>query len=92
MGNKGIVVNKSDELRELLESNSIPDEEIMEVIQSAESGGTKFYEEGVGHFLGGKRLSEIKLYVMYTPVGNDVFDIEDVYWHRSIVDLSSERE
>lgn len=89
---ENVTIHKSDKIRELLESNNIPDEEVMEVIQSAESGGTKFYEEGTDNFLGIKRISEITLYVEYTPGGDNVFNVSKVYWHKSIVDHSPKRE
>ena len=82
-----IMINKSDEITELLESNNIPDGEVLEVIDFAESGGTKFYEEGTNNFLGIKRLSEITLYVEYSPDGENIFKINKVYWHESLVDL-----
>jgi len=86
-----ISINKSDEIKSMLESNNIPDEEVIEVIRSAESDGIKFFEEGTNNFLGVKRISEITLYVEYSPVNDLTFDIHKVYWHKSLIDHSPER-
>ncbi|MDY6881959.1 MAG: hypothetical protein V2J25_16290 [Desulfatiglans sp.] len=82
-----MTISKSEQIAELLESNNIPDSDVIEVIDFAESGGTKFYEEGTDNFLGIKRLSEITLYVEYSPNGEDNYKINKVYWHGSIIDL-----
>lgn len=75
-------LQKSEEVAKLLESRNIRDEDLMDVIQHAESTGEKFYHAESNRYLAQKRLSEATYYAVYSTEGGK-FVIHSAYWHKS---------
>ena len=75
-------IQKSDEVKTLLESRNIRDEELIEVIQHGENTGQKFYHPETGRCLAYKRLGEATYYIVYS-VKESQYTVDSAYWHKS---------
>jgi len=73
---------KSEEVARLLESRNIRDEDLIEVIEHAESKGEKFYDPKSTRYIAKKMLSEATYYVVYSVEGGK-YIINSAYWHKS---------
>lgn len=75
-------LQKSAEVAALLESKSIRDEDLIEVIHHGESTGEKFYHPEGNRYIAKKRLSEATYYVVYS-IEEGRYVIHSAYWHKS---------
>jgi hypothetical protein len=75
-------IEKSEEVTKLLESRGIREEDLISVIQDAESGGEKFYHPESKRYIAKKRLSEATYYVVYT-IEDGKYVISSAFWHKS---------
>jgi len=73
----------SGEVRGILESRGIRDEDLKEVIQNAEEQGEKLYREGESRFLAKKKIGEPTFYVEYSIVEGSTYLIHTAYAHKS---------
>lgn len=72
----------SSEIKKLLGTRGVREEEIAEVIQHAETTGEKLYQPGSNKYLGKLRISEATFYVEYS-VENEKYMVHTSYLHRS---------
>lgn len=78
-------ITKSEEVAKKLESANIRDEEVSEVLKSAEeTGENKFYHPDTGQFLASKKIGEATYWVLYSPAESG-YVIHSAYWHKSIL-------
>ena len=83
MSTSEISLQITGEVRKILESRGIRDEDLKQVIQSAEELGEKLYRDGENRFLAKKKIGEPTFYVEYsTGEGND-YVIHTAYAHKS---------
>lgn len=75
----------SDEVRELMESRHVVEEDMKKVIQNAEATGEKLYQEESDRFLARRRLGEATCYVEYST-GQDAYIAHTVYSHRAKIE------
>lgn len=75
-------IQKSDEVKTLLESRNIRDEELIEVIQHGENTGQKFYHPETGRYLAYERLGQATYYVLYS-VQESQYTVHSAYWYKS---------
>ena len=78
-----IKLQKSEELKETLESKHILDDEIKMVIQNAESTGEKFYQPESNNYLAKLRIGEATFYTIYSVAGEDTYVVHTAYFHRT---------
>ena len=75
----------SDEVRELMESRHVVEEDMKKVIENAEATGEKLYQEGSDRFLAKLRLGEATFYVEYST-GDEASTAHTVYSHRAKIE------
>ena len=80
---EAIELQKSDQVKELLESRHILDEEIKMVIHNAESTGEKLYQPGAGRYLAKMRIVNTTFYVEYSVTGEKTYEVHTAYSHRT---------
>lgn len=73
-----ISITKTDHAKDLMDDIKITDDEIIEVIEYAESEGKKLYKKDESRFLGKKKIGERTVYVEYSPKG-DGFEIHSTW-------------
>ena len=76
-----IKLHISDEVRDLMERRMILVEDLQQVIQWAESTGTKLVQKKTGHYLAHYRPGTVTYWVEYSA-GQDGFTIHNAYSHR----------
>jgi len=69
------------EVRAVLESRRLRDEDIRKTISESEQTGKKFVHPETGHFLAGVRQGPVTVWVEYSP-SKDGFEIFKAYQHR----------
>ena len=74
---------KTDEAKNILEIRHVLDAEVEEVIRHAEETGEKLYQPGTNRFLSKKSFSEATIYVEYSIIEEQVYEIRTAYAHRS---------
>jgi hypothetical protein len=75
-------LQKSDEVKALMETRHILDDEAKMVIHEAEASGAKVYQEGSDHLLGKKTVGKVTFYVEYSPAGDKIYTVHSAYSHR----------
>jgi len=79
-----IELQKSDQVKELLESRHILDEEIKMVIDNAETTGKKIYQPGTNKFLAKMRIANATFYVEYSALELEkTYKIHTAYAHKA---------
>ena len=73
----------SDEVRQLLESRHILDDEIRMVIRNAETNGEKLYDPQTNKFLAKLRIGNATFYVEYSVTEEGSYVVHTAYSHRS---------
>ncbi len=73
---------KSDPVASLLEERHILDEDIIQVIQTAEETGEKLYQPDGDRYLAKLRISEATFYVEYS-INDEKYTVHSGYFHRS---------
>jgi len=71
----GINLEISDHAKELMKDIKITNDEMIEVIEFAESEGKKLYKKGENRFLGKKEIDERTVYVEYSTKDGDIFEV-----------------
>ena len=74
----------SGEVREVLESRGIRDEDVMQVIQNAEEKGEKLYRED--RYLTKHVIGEGTFYVEYSIAGEQTYVVHTAYSHRAKIE------
>jgi glutamate synthase (NADPH/NADH) small chain len=85
MGFAEIKLLKTEELSQLMVERGITDSDVQEVIDTAENGGTKLYQEGATHCLAKKRLGQFTVYAEYEIEANG-YQLLNVYSHRVMLE------
>lgn len=80
---QNIELEKSSQIKELLETRKIDDDEIRMVIHNAETKGEKFYQQGTDKFLAKLRIANATVNVEYAPVGENIYSVLTAYIHRA---------
>jgi len=73
----------SEQVRELLESRHILDDEVKLVIHNAEGSGEKLYQPGTDRYLAKLRIGNATFYVEYSAMGRGSYIVHTAYSHRS---------
>jgi hypothetical protein len=71
----------SDAIRQLMDERHILDNDLIKVIEHAESSGEKLYQPGTNRFLSKLYVHEIYFYAEYSPVEGG-YRIHSAYSHR----------
>lgn len=71
----------ADDVRDLMERRMILVEDLLQVIQWAESTGTKLVQKKTGHYLAHFRPGNVTYWVEYSPVQDGVI-VHNAYSHR----------
>ena len=77
-----IKLQVEDEVKKLLEDRHISEEEAKQVIDFAETEGTKLYQPEANRYLARKRLGEVVIYVEYSTDENG-YIVHTAYSQRS---------
>ena len=83
MSTKKVRLRITGDVGELLESRGIRDEDLKEVIQTAEEQGEKLYMEGENRFLAKLRIEGATFYAEYSKGKRNTYVIHTAYAHRS---------
>lgn len=76
-----IELELSNEVREIMENRLILVEDVQKVIEHAEGGGNKLYNEDTGRYLACYRPASVTYWVVYSRRGNR-FIVHNAYSHR----------
>jgi hypothetical protein len=79
----------SDELRSVMERRGVCEEDLRQVISSAESTSNKLMEADTGRLIAHRRIGNITCWVQYVPEG-DAYRVLNTYQHRMVIE--EERE
>jgi hypothetical protein len=74
-------IEKSETVRQLMDERHIMDDDLIKVIEHAESTGKKLYEPGTDRLLSKLYIGEAYFYVEYSPVEGG-YRIHTAYFHR----------
>ena len=74
-------LEKTEEVRAILDERHIIDDDLIEVIKNAESTGEKLYKENSKIFLSKLRINEVYFYAEYSPIEGG-YRIHSAYTHR----------
>jgi len=78
-----VKLGKSTEVKGVLDSRHILDDEIKIVIHNAESTGEKLYQPEGNKFLAKKRIGEVTYYVEYSAGEENTYIVHTAYSHRA---------
>jgi hypothetical protein len=76
-------LQKSEEVKEILESRHILDDEVKMVIHNAESKGEKLYQPETERFLGKLKIADVTFYAEYSLAGEKTYVVHTAYSHRA---------
>lgn len=82
-GYQQVELEVSDEVRELLESRHILDDEVKMVIHNAETSGEKLYQPGTNRYLAKLRVGNATFYVEYSATEGGSYIVHTAYSHRA---------
>ena len=82
---KSIKIEKSAEVKALLDDRYIADDDIIKVIANAEKTGRKLYKQDSDHFLSKLRIGQTYFYVEYSPAGDSSYKIYTAWAHRFVM-------
>jgi hypothetical protein len=82
---KAVKLEKSAEVAALLDERHITDDDIRNVIATAEKTGRKLYKQDSDHFLSKLRIGQTYFYVEYSPAGESAYKIHKAWAHRFII-------
>ena len=74
-------IEKSEEVRQLMDEWHILDNDLIKVIEHAEKTGEKLYQPGTDRFLSKVYIQEVYFYTEYSPVEGG-YRIHSAYSHR----------
>ena len=80
---KAIQLQLSDEVKEILESRGIHEEEVKMVIYEGETTEKKLYQPESNRFLAKKRIGEATFYVEYSVSEGKKYVVHTAYFHRA---------
>ena len=80
---QGIKLQISGQVRELLESRGIRDEDVRKVVENAEEKEEKLYRED--RYLAKLEVEEATFYVEYSVLGEQIYLVHTAYSHRAKV-------
>ena len=83
-GHEAIKLQISDEVREVLESRGIRDEDVRKVIHNAEQQGEKLYRED--RYLAKLGVEEATFYVEYSIAGEGTYVVHTAFSHRAKIE------
>ena len=84
MSDQEMNLQVSDQVKEILESRGIRDEDVEAVIQNAEEKGEKLYRDD--RYLAKLRIGETTFYVEYSTVGQQTYLIHTSYSHSAKIE------
>lgn len=73
----------SEQVKQVMTDRHIYEEDIKAVIEAAEVSGEKLYQPGTNKFLAKRKLGNATFYAVYSPTGDDGFEVHSAYSHRS---------
>ncbi len=83
---EALKLQKSEEVKEILESRHILDDEVKMVIHNAESKGEKLYQVEGERFLAKLKITGVTFYVEYSFAGDGTYIVHTAYSHRAEVE------
>jgi hemerythrin-like domain-containing protein len=78
------VFKKSDEVKDIMKSMKISDQDIEEIIDYAEQFEDLIFEPKENIFLAKKKIGERTIYIEYLKKDN-LYDIRRIYFHKAII-------
>ena len=80
---EAVKLQKSDQVKGLLEERHILDQEVKMVIYEAETTGEKLYQPEANRYLAKKRISHATFYVEYSIAEEQTYEVHTGYSHRA---------
>ena len=80
---EALELQKSEQVKELLESRHIVDEEVKMVIYHGETTGEKLYQPETNRYLAKMRIANATFYVEYSVTGKKTYEVHTAYSHRA---------
>jgi hypothetical protein len=81
-GQGEVVIIKDERVAALLDARHILDQDVKQVISTAEATGEKLYQSGSERYLAKLKTANATFYVEYSPSG-DGYQVHTAYFHRS---------